>query len=165
MNRIAATLAAAALVLAAELPAQQAKPPVRDSAKAVKTAPPANHHAGHHASQGHGNDHAASGWKELDSFHMVMQQAWHPVKDNGDVAPARSKASQLLASANTLAAAKAPKGCDTPELRSAAATIKKEAESFAKLVSSKAADKAIADAIKTLHDKFEVLEEGCKPSK
>ena len=33
------------------------------------------------------DDHAMSGWKELDSFHMLMMETWHPVKKSGDLKP------------------------------------------------------------------------------
>jgi hypothetical protein len=113
----------------------------------------------------HGSDHAMSGWKELDDYHMLMMQTWHPIKDKHDVGPARAKARHMVVAAKLLAKSNGPKGCDNPGLRNAAEQLVGETEAVAALVDRKATDDAISAKMKTLHDKFEVLEEGCKPAK
>lgn len=162
MRHMSAVLAFAALAAASPLSAQ-VKPPVKDTAKAAMDHSKMDHSAHHGAAKE--EDHAASGWKELDAYHMLMMQTWHPIKSKGDVAPIRAKATDMVASAKVLAASKAPKGCDTPVLKDAAKTLVTETEGVAKLVANKADDKALSAAMKTLHDKFEVLEEGCTPAK
>lgn len=166
MFRLPAIAALAALAAVSPLSAQ-VKPPVKDSAKVEKMDHSKMDHSAHHqaeAKASHGGDHAASGWKELDNYHMLMMQTWHPIKEKGDVAPIRAKAAEMVASARKLATSKAPKGCDTPALKNAASTLVADTEGVANLVSRKADDAALTAAMKTLHDQFEVLEEGCKPA-
>lgn len=112
-----------------------------------------------------GHNMKMSGWQELDRFHMVLMQTWHPIKDKADVEPTRRSMTVMKTVAEALTASTAPKGCDTPELEKARKTLTANVAALAKLVDSKADDKAITEAMKELHDNFEVLEEGCKPAK
>ena len=174
MYRVPAMLAFAALAVSSPL-AAQAKPPAKDSTKVEKM----DHskmdhgkmdhakmdHAKMDQAKSHGGNHAASGWKELDGYHQLMMQTWHPIKEKGDVGPIKAKALDMVASAKLLAKSKAPKGCDTPALKTAASELVGETESVAALVSRKGGDAMLKDKMKSLHDKFEVLEEGCKPAK
>ena len=169
MYRMTAMLAFAAMAAASPL-AAQVKPPVKDSAKAEKMDHSKMDHSkmDHGAAKpamDHGSDHAMSGWKELDAYHMLMMQTWHPIKEKGDVGPIKAKALDMVASAKLLAKSKAPKGCDTPALQQAASVLVAETEGVATLVGKKADDAMLKEKMKTLHDKFEVLEEGCKPTK
>ncbi len=106
-----------------------------------------------------------SGWKELDAYHMLMMATWHPAKSNGDVAPIKAKATDMVAAAKLLAASTPPKSCATPQLKDAANNLVPQTQGVADLVARQAADGTIKDALKLLHDKFDVLEEGCKPMK
>lgn len=107
------------------------------------------------------SDHAMSPWKEMDAYHMLMMATWHPAKDKGDMAPTRAKINEMVASAKVLAASAAPKGCDSPKLKEAAAGLVEQTQGVADMVAKKADDVALKAAMKALHDKFDVLEEGC----
>lgn len=108
--------------------------------------------------------HQDAGWKELDAFHAVMAAGWHPAMMDS-LAPARASAPKLVAAAKVLAKAKAPMGCEAPEVKTAIVRLTAESEAVAKLVSQKAADAAVKAALKTVHDTFEVVEAKCKPMK
>lgn len=105
--------------------------------------------------------HSMSPWKELDAYHMLMMATWHPAKDKNDMAAFRAKASDMVASAKSLAASVAPKGCDSPKMKEAAAALPTHTQSAADLVTKKADDATLKAALKDLHDKFDVLEAGC----
>jgi hypothetical protein len=122
------------------------------SAQATPAAKPSSM-MDHHAS--------GSGWKELDAFHAIMAAAWHPVTKSGDLAPARQKADSLSASAKLWAAAKAPAACDTKAIRDAIADVVKGSERVASLVTAKATDADLKSALHDVHERFEVVEQGC----
>jgi hypothetical protein len=105
--------------------------------------------------------HTMSPWKELDAYHMLMMATWHPAKDKSDMAPTRAKIGEMVASAKTLAASTAPKGCDGPKLKETAAALPGATQGVADLVAKKADDATLKAALKDLHEKFDVLEEGC----
>ena len=117
------------------------------------------------AQMSHGAGHAMSGWKELDSYHMLMMATWHPIKDKGELAPLREMASKMVGSAETLAASTAPKACATPELKKAGETLVTETKRVAEMVVNKANDSLLTLAMHGLHEHFKVLAQGCKPAK
>lgn len=111
------------------------------------------------------DDHASSGWKELDAYHQLMMDTWHPAKGKNDLAPTRAKATAMSDQAKVLGKSIAPKGCDSPALKTAAAKLVPQTQALADMVSAKADDAALKTALKALHDQFEVLEMGCMPAK
>ena len=115
-----------------------------------------------HSKMGQEMQHGMSPWKELDAYHMLMMATWHPATDKGDLAPIRAKVGEMVASAKTLAASTAPKGCDSPKLKDAAAGLPGATQGVADLVAKKADDATLKAALKVLHDRFDVLEMGCQ---
>ena len=110
-------------------------------------------------------EHAGSGWKELDAYHQFMMDTWHPAKGTNDLAPTRAKAASMAEQAKVLSKSVAPKGCDTPALKTAVTKLVPQTQALADMVAAKADDAALKSALTALHDQFDVLEMGCKPSK
>ena len=154
-SRIALAALVALALPVASVKAQEKQPPAKATAKAP---------AMDHSKMDHGAMHgaAADPWKELDAYHMLMMATWHPAKQNNDLAPIRAQVGDMVAAAKVVAASKAPASCQKPELLKAQAGLTAETEKVATLVTRKAADAELKAALSTLHEKFEVLEEGCK---
>ena len=167
-RRVAIAAAVAALSSAAlsssPLSAQAAAAKLPATAPAAAPAKPMMDHDKMHAAEA-ASSHGMSAWKELDAYHMLMMATWHPAKDKGDLAPYRAKAAEMTASAKLLAASTPPKGCDTPALKKAAADLAPATAAVADMVGKQASDAQLKTALGALHDKFDVLEEGCKPAK
>ncbi len=153
--------AAALLIAASSVTAQTtgAKPPAKPDAMSHDMK------GMDHKMPGKKEEMAMSGWKELDAYHMLMMATWHPAKENGDIAPIRAKAKDMVAAAKVLAASTPPKACATPKLKEAATSLVPQTQGVADLVAKNADNNTIKDALKLLHDKFDVLEEGCAPMK
>jgi hypothetical protein len=142
------------------------------AALALAAAPALAQHAGHHPApadsakaQAAQAAHAAAGWKEMDAFHLLMMQTWHPASAKNDLAPARARAGALADAARSWAAAPVPKACDTPANRAALKSLDTESRAFAELAAKPATtDAALKASLKALHDRFEPLEEGCAPA-
>ena len=117
------------------------------------------------AQMGQGGGQPLVGWKELDNYHMLMMATWHPVKQQGEVATLRELAPKMVTAAEAIVSSTAPAGCDTPELKQASQVVVTESKKVAKMVDDKANDVLLALALSTLHDKFEVLQKGCKQGK
>lgn len=113
---------------------------------------------------GHGSHTAehTSGWRELDAFHLVMMQVWHPAKEKGDLAPIRAQASALASGADTVASAAIPAACDTAPNRDGVARIRRDSHALAALVKERAGDAKVLAALRSLHDRFELVNRGCK---
>lgn len=172
----ASSLGAVALLFASALIAAplaaQAKPAAKPAAKpkaADTSAKKMDGMAGMdhdmHMKPGKKMEEPKSGWKEMDDYHALVAATWHPAKEFGDMAPIRAKAKEMAAAAKTLAASTPPAACNKPALKEAATKLAPETQAIADMVTRNASNNAIKDALKVLHDHFDVLEEGCGPMK
>ena len=101
-----------------------------------------------------------SGWKELDAFHKVLQDAWHPI-GKGDYKPARAKAEELVKAAVAWRQSKGPKSCDNEATRAGLTKMIEEARWYEDAAKRAASDDAIKVTLKTAHDTFEGFAESC----
>ena len=127
------------------------------------------------AAQGHSAGHArpdsaptaaphamhSSGWAELDAFHMVMMETWHPAKKTGDLAPIRARAAEMVAAAETWAKSTPPKKCAGEETATTVAKVVTDARALAALVEQNGADDEVKASLSGLHDTFEHVMHGC----
>jgi hypothetical protein len=118
------------------------------------------------AAERHDASHASSGWKEMDAFHHLMMETWHPARSSNDVRPIRAKAAAMAEAARAWAAAPVPAACDSPATRATVARLATDARALADLVArAGSTDAEVRDALKALHDRFEPVEHGCQPAK
>jgi hypothetical protein len=97
-------------------------------------------------------------WKEMDDYHMVMADAFHPYKDSANLVPAKAKAAELAASAQNWANAPLPEKVNNDEMKGKLEQLKVESAAFAQTATT-ADDKAIGDALTKLHDLFHAIQE------
>jgi hypothetical protein len=139
-------IAVAALVVTPVILGAQAAPPPPPPTKAAMS---------------HDAHHAGTGWKELDAFHELMAAAWHPAKDSANLKPARDKAPHLVVAAKALADSKAPESCNTKPVNDAVKGVAADARAFEDLIVRQANDATLKNALKLLHDKFEIANGAC----
>src|SRR5687767_3170399 len=65
-------------------------------------------------------------WKEMDDFHMIMAETFHPYKDSANLEPAKTRASELVASAEKWASASLPEKVNTDEMKGKLEQLKNE---------------------------------------
>jgi hypothetical protein len=97
-------------------------------------------------------------WKEMDDFHMVMAEAFHPYKDESDLAPAKQKASELAASADRWAASTLPEKVNTQEMKDKLQQLRKETKEFENVVKTET-DQLIGEKLTRVHDLFHEIQE------
>ena len=107
----------------------------------------------HHA----GSEHMAE-WKEMDDFHMIMAETFHPYKDSANLEPARTRASELLTAAEQWLKAPLPEKVDNEEMKSKLQQLKSEAQTLAESVKS-ADENTIAGHLTRVHDTFHAIQE------
>lgn len=98
-------------------------------------------------------------WKEMDDFHMVMADVFHPLKDSGNLDPIRLQAEDLAASAATWADAKLPGKVDNDEVRSKLTDLKAGTRELADQIKDQAPDSVVSQKLTALHDQFHKLQE------
>ena len=104
------------------------------------------------------NDAAGNEWKEMDEFHMVMAETFHPYKDSADLAPAKDKAGELVGAADKWVNAPVPGKVDTDEMKTKLQNLKSETEVLADVVQN-GEETAIGDQLTKVHDLFHEIQE------
>jgi hypothetical protein len=97
-------------------------------------------------------------WKEMDDFHMVMAETFHPYKDSANLEPVKTQAGELVAAADKWVAAPLPKKMDNEGVKGKLENLKKESQALVQTVSA-GDDKAIGDQLTKVHDLFHEIQE------
>lgn len=97
-------------------------------------------------------------WKEMDDFHMLMAETFHPYKDSANLEPIKSKANDLARAADTWVGSKLPEKVNNDDVKDKLSQLKTETASLAQTVSS-GDDKAIAEQLTKVHDLFHSIQE------
>jgi hypothetical protein len=109
-------------------------------------------------SHDHAHEEAETDWKEMDAFHLVMAETFHPYKDSSNLEPAKSRATELMTAAEQWASAKLPAKVDNPEMKAKLRQLKSEAEALAENVRT-ADENVIAEQLTKVHDTFHEIQE------
>lgn len=106
----------------------------------------------------HDNDEAAKDWTEMDDFHMIMAEAFHPYKDSTNLAPAKAIAAEMAANASKWAEAPLPERVNNDKVKAKLQELKSGTVAFEELVKT-GDDKQIGEALTKLHDQFHEVQE------
>lgn len=110
----------------------------------------------------HGHDAGgitSNEWKEMDEFHMIMAEAFHPYKDSSNLEPAKQNATALTAAAEKWSAAPLPEKFEgDDEVKFKLNQLKADASKFEEVVKT-GDDKAVGESLTKLHDLFHELQE------
>ena len=98
-------------------------------------------------------------WKEMDDFHAVMADVYHPLKDSGNLEPIKSRAEELASSASSWSDSKLPEKVDNDEVKDMLVKLKEDTRSLADQIKAGTTDDVIQSQLTTLHDQFHSLQE------
>lgn len=98
-------------------------------------------------------------WKEMDDFHMIMADVYHPLKDSNNLAPIKKQSGELATSASTWATAKLPSKVDNDETKNALAELEDGCKELDKMVKESAPDEDIAKQLTEVHESFHSIME------
>lgn len=93
-------------------------------------------------------------WAGMDSYHMLMADVYHPLKDSANLAPAKNGAEALAAEAEKWASGVLPEKVDNDEMKARLESLKKSSRAFADKVKTNASDEELAAALTALHEEF-----------
>lgn len=102
---------------------------------------------------------AADEWKEMDDFHLVMAEVYHPLKDSGNLAPIKTMAGELAASAEAWAKAEVPAKMDNDEVKGLIEKLQGGTSDLASRVTNGASDDEISAQLTELHEMFHHIQE------
>lgn len=109
-------------------------------------------HDDHHAS------HDQGVWKEMDDFHLLMAETFHPFKDSSNLEPAKARAGELVSAADQWIKAPLPEKVDSQEIKDRLQQLKSETATLAEHVRS-ADDNVIAQQLTRVHETFHAIQE------
>ncbi len=100
----------------------------------------------------------ADEWPELDEFHMIMAESFHPYKDSMNIDPAKANAAEMASVANRWAEASLPSKVNNDAVKAILAQLKTETAEFNTLVATGSPEE-IAASLTQLHDTFHKVQE------
>jgi hypothetical protein len=98
-------------------------------------------------------------WPEMDSFHMIMAEAYHPYKDSANVEPAKKLAKEMADEAVRWQTGSLPEKVNNDEVKALLIKIKDDTRVFAEGVSADMTDEEIGVKLTELHDEFHAVME------
>ena len=106
----------------------------------------------------HGTETEAKEWKQMDEFHMVMAETFHPFKDSANLEPVKARAGELATSAETWSKSELPEKVDNEDMKAKLERLRTETSTLASTVSGDD-DKTIGDQLTKVHDLFHEIQE------
>lgn len=97
-------------------------------------------------------------WKDMDDFHAIMAETFHPYKDSANLEPVKSRAGELAAAAEKWAGASLPEKVNNDEMKGRLGQLKSETASLAQLTST-GDDTTVGDQLTKVHDLFHEIQE------
>jgi hypothetical protein len=107
------------------------------------------------------HEHGASDqaeWKEMDDFHMIMAETFHPYKDSANLEPAKTRAGELAAAAEKWSRTALPDKVDNDEMKKKLSDLREGSLSLVEKVAA-GDDAAIGDQLNKVHDLFHAIQE------
>lgn len=100
----------------------------------------------------------ATEWKEMDDFHMVMAESFHPYRDSANLEPVKMYAAEMAKLAEQWATSELPAKVNTEEVKNQIQELKEATTALSDLVEV-GDDDAIGTALTHVHDSFHHLQE------
>ena len=99
-------------------------------------------------------------WKELDDYHAVMSQTFHPAEE-GNLQPVITRAVELSEKGAVLKKSAIPADYQKEGVKTSVDLLAKESAALAKMVKDKKSEAELKKAIFALHDRFHEVMEKC----
>lgn len=96
----------------------------------------------------------SDGWPEMDSFHMIMSEAFHPYKDSANLEPVKRLAEEMAQEADKWAATSLPAKVNSEAVQAQLNQLKQDTRSLADKIKGGSSDEEIGNSLKALHDGF-----------
>lgn len=97
-------------------------------------------------------------WPEMDEFHEIMADSFHPFKDSANLEPAKANATEMAKVAEKWVNAPVPEKVDNDETKANLTQLKNDTNAFIQIAQSGDSVK-IGESLTALHDQFHKLQE------
>ena len=100
-------------------------------------------------------------WKEMEEFHNVMAQTFHPAEE-GKMEPIKTRSQEMLDKAIVWENSTAPAGYNQQAVKNTLKDLVKGVKEINKLIKEKAKDDVIKEKLSGLHDIFHEIMDKCE---
>lgn len=104
---------------------------------------------------------AQQDWAELDAFHKVMSQTFHPAED-GNMQPIMTRSAELAMSAKTLMKSKVPADLQNKKMKASMKNLVKQTANLNKMVKKGKPEAEIKTSLFAVHETFHEIMGQCK---
>ena len=101
----------------------------------------------------------ADEWPEMDSFHMIMSESFHPYKDSANLEPVKRLAEEMAQEADKWAGQPLPAKVDNEEVKAKIQLLKTDTRNLADKIKAGASDEEVGVLLNSLHDSFHAIME------
>lgn len=101
---------------------------------------------------------AAETWKEMDDFHLIMAEAFHPYMDSANLQPAIQHADAMAKTASEWAESPLPEKMDNADTRNKLSLLSQGCQEFVRIVQSEDTVE-MGTSLTALHDLFHEIQE------
>ncbi len=98
-------------------------------------------------------------WVEMDAFHLVMAEAFHPYKDSANLEPVKRLAEELALEADKWASATLPDKVNNDGMKAQLNQLKADTHALSTMIEDGASDDEIGTALQSLHGSFHSIME------
>ncbi len=102
---------------------------------------------------------ASDEWPAMDSFHMIMAEAYHPFKDSANVEPVKRMAEEMAQAAADWQKQPLPEKVNNDDMKARLSQLAAGTRGLADRIKSGAPDEEIGAALTALHDGFHGITE------
>jgi hypothetical protein len=100
-----------------------------------------------------------SEWVEMDSFHLIMAEAFHPYKDSANLEPVKRLSEELAQQAESWASATLPDKVNNDAVKAQLSQLKADTRALSTMIKGGASDEEIGTSLQALHDSFHSIME------
>jgi tRNA nucleotidyltransferase/poly(A) polymerase len=102
-----------------------------------------------------------SSWKEMDAFHDVMSETFHP-SEEGNLQPIKTRIDEMVTKAKAWRKSSVPAAYDAKKSKAKLKELEKGAEALRKTIRNNGSDPDITKQLAELHDVFHYIMEKCR---
>lgn len=100
-------------------------------------------------------------WKEMDAFHEVMSETFHP-SEEGNLQPIKTRIDEMVNKAKAWKKSKVPANFDSKMSKGKLNELVKGAENLRNTIRNNGSDADITKQLSELHDVFHYIMEKCR---
>jgi hypothetical protein len=112
-----------------------------------------------HSADAASTETSSEEWKEMDSFHLIMAETFHPYKDSANLEPVKVHAEHLAMEAEKWASTTLPDKVNNDEVKSKLEKLKTDTRGLADKIKAGGSNEEIAAQLTAVHDLFHEIQE------